>query len=427
MPQLAWNAPSQGKIFGELTTGAKPSLDGGVGLVSQFILRTSVHDHIQLAAEISREQGNQSNISSEIQRVDADVTVSHGDWYVGFSGGALGETEGDGDDGSQHLAASSRHSGSALWDGRVDFHESCRSHGEQVLYKLDQNLTHDVGRRQLNHQMQVQRWDGDVGRTATSAGYSVFVSNQGQRVLGLSGHWSSMQSGDVEWDNSEIRVSGEAEFAGEKLRVASQVGVNRHQQNGNLVHKHRVTAQFGSMVVHAQYDRDAEFRALDSTQLYGTHFRDPLVPNYYESFFQNHTNAAEVGMEVDFFNDWSSKITVLRRQESADLVSELEPERFLPAAHLVSTRGRCVLENRNWAGRLSLDIGRESNDTLAFSQTEIAYAQDFCPFVDRAPAFSVMVRVARQPGIPAWWLLSEMPWDPRNGETFYAGHLRMVF
>lgn len=428
-PQLAWQRPGELGLAGEIATSAKPGLDGSVGWASQVTLRSLLRDHIEVEAELTREQSERTDRSLDVQHVDAEVAWVDDSWSVRLEGGSSGESESQLEDGSQHLAASSHLSRSLDWKGNLDVRESRRMDGTQTLYCLDQGLRHRVGQRSLEHQMEVQRWEDGTGMDATSADYCVYLANGTHHPLGLSGHFSSLESGDMVWQTTEIRVSGVACLVGRKLNIASEVGVNRHAEEEFVVHNHRLTADFGDWRLHAGYHRGADFEAMSSAQVYGPHFRDPLVPDYFESFFFDFVTRSEMGVDVDFLGDWRGHVSISQREETADLVSSLTDEKFNQIASVNSRQGLCVLENRAWAGQLSVGLSHQSNEVVSFRQTEVAYAQEFNAFVDggRIPSFFVMVKVARQPNVPGWWLLTEMPWNPDHQNTFYEGQLRMVF
>jgi len=297
------------------------------------------------------------------------------------------------------------------------------SQRQQELH-LAQDIAYQVLGNGLSHELRLTGWEMDGGVLDNHVAFRTdwgYLPN-----LGLRADMDVFTHDGDSTSTTKLWMTGRLDDPRDRFKLSSQIGAMSFEDHTGLVQKHAITADRGNVTVEAEYMEDAAFSSYNAQDVYGAYAPQPLTPFASQSFYHHKDRNAALKLGIMHSSHWASTVTLGREESKASLIHSYLQNYRDRAQHEALTYAY-MLSSHRWGSTIELSHSKNTAEDANFDQTGVRYVQAINPFRNRGLGLQLELQMTNNPSLPAWWLLSDMPWDPMENNTWYQGHLSLQF
>ncbi len=419
-------APAPDQSFaGSVETRSLRGLDGDVGLSSAVQVRAQVGDSVRVDSSVVNER--RDSMASDAYQIKASVAVELGEGEFGIDAETIHMPDADLGVGSRAVGLSGEYGRDVRLTSSLSMRQSQGEVEDQQELSLDQQIAYSLSSHPVAHKVAYTDWQRDHDLLARYAAVSTEWRHGKLDWLGLQSDLEYFTLRDASRTAAKVWLAAERRSADDRLLVNSKVGVREEEGEAGLVQNHQIGASWGSLNLFGEYVEDYAYQSFASADVFGEYLPQPLTPYANESFYSTKTRQAALRLGLDHGSGWASGFSLKHADDQASRLYAHDATAYRNQTGRQSTEYGYSLSTDRYGSRIEINHASNENDAVSFDQTGLTYTQAFNPFRQRSLGFLLELQMKNTPGVPAWWLLQELPWDQNETGAWFEGHLSVQF
>lgn len=411
---------------GTVKTFSRQDLRGELEQTSMVELETRINDQVQVHSSLTNRHRNAYH--GGLLQMAAGVAFDLSYMSLGLKAETIQHHDSSDRDSSKALTLSSRYGRDLEQSSNLGVKQSDGRGEEQQEIALQQNLTYELLDTPVRQEVRLTNWDRGA---ATMARRAHILTDWSPEEKGRFGMRSDVDLLDFEGTRTTLTklwVTGKHHSAEGRYTLRSSVGfAHDADEDQNLVQQHQLGIHLGSLRLTTEYRREANLMPFSSREIYGLYMPLPLTPYANESFYKNRDTETNMLLALDHGWGWNSRLGWSRLENDATLLFTHQEDTFRSNVHHRADTFAYSISSRRLGTRIEIKHSQNRNDEEAFDQTGVVYVQSLNPFRNKGLGVLLELHMKNNPDLPAWWMLENLPWDPREGNTWYEGHLSLQF
>lgn len=414
--------PQDESLQASISTSTYQSLQGEVSHQEKVQIKTRITPSVEVHSTLSQDRGDHALSARQIQ---AGVSLDFQHVQLDASASTIDSTD------QHHLGQSREVQLSGTYGSRVQAQtQVSMTESETVLDRhrqlsIQQGLAYQVFNLPLRHDASFTEWDRNNQELARQARIATAITDS-DGTLGLQADVDHLNIANESYTTSKLWGQIQNKSQDAALNWQTQMGIAAEADQQSLVQLHQVSYQFNHATLAVKHVQDTTYQAITAYDVFGDFARANLTPYINEAFYRQEQAQTELSLTLNHPHQWNSSITVTHNEQEANLLHS-ENAAFMNTAEMETTSIAYQLDILPYGSNLKLTHAQNNGNQADFNTTGITYAQHFSPFRMRDLNLIVELSIRNQPGVPAWWLLRDLPWNIAQTDTWYEGQLRVNF
>jgi len=414
-------------LIGTVETRSLRGLDGNVGHSSSVQVRTQLTNSVQLASSVINER--RQGLPDDAYQIKAGVAVDLDRFEFGVDAESITAPGAEDAAGSRAMSLTGAYGHDVQLRGSVSLKQSqnLADQARERELNLDQQVSYNLADHPITHHVAYTDWERDSATLARHAAVSTQWRHGRLEWLGVQSDLEHFSLRDASVTTAKMWLMGETDLADDRLSVKTRLGVHSEEDHVAPVHHSQISAAFGPFSLYGEALEDYGFESFSAIDVFGEYLPQPLTPYANESFYKTRTRQASLRMALEHGDGWSSGFSWRRADDQASRLYAHDLSIYRPQTGRETQEYAYSLATDRYGSRIEINHSRNANDAMRYDQVGLRYSQALSPFSQRGMGVLLELQMRNAPGLPAWWLLQELPWDKDEEGAWFEGHLSVQF